>query len=718
MRTARRRPFLARVTLVVTSTVIASSFVAPAFATTNDDGTVTVSISAITDLHGHLENAPNLAYQVEQIRENNPDSLFLANGDSVGASAYISSVDQDNPTMDILNAMGVDASATGNHELDQGYDDLAGRINSRVDFPYLAANLIGADPESTPPYVVLETPSGVSVGVIGTETRELKSVVAAESIVGLDVTDPVEAVDRYAALLKDGDAANGEADVVVALVHDDLSVASQLGPDVDAAVSGHTHMDKQGTTASGAPVIEPGRFGDALATFTITVDPATGEVISREGTVSEVADIEASPEAPIDETVMGMYEQAKATADEKGTVLVGQIEGPVSVSDVESIEATAPNFLANAYYEWGAEYGLEPDFSIQNAGGTRSDVDTDANGEITVAESQTSQPFGNTMVKVDVTAAQVYELFEDQFKDDGFVDPLGLSDNVSYSYDPTAPLGERIRSITIDGLPVERDSDTTYRVVTSSYLAGSAAGLVDGTGLQDTGIIDAGAFNDYMEANSPVVVNQGQRGIGVVLPETITAGEEATIALSSLSMADGVERPTEIVLSDETGMAIGSATIDPTVNEEEPSETGTASVTFTLPADYAAGEHIVTAMSGDTVVSFPITVEAGAAAQEPTGGQPGEEPTGGEPSEEPTGEEPTGGQPSEEPSAEPGDSAGADRSPSERPSSTTPTRTAPSTRGAQVLAHTGVEAGAAGLVALALTAAGAVMLHRGRSARR
>ena len=218
----------------------ATGFVAlPAGAVTNDDGTVTIDIAAISDFHGHIENAPQLDNMIKDIEAANPgDTIFAANGDLVGGSAFVSAIDQDNPTMDILDAMGLQVSSVGNHEYDKGYDDLVNRIAQQVSWPYLVSNVTPVDPPLAP-YSVVTTESDVTVAFVGAVTEELPTLVSPGGIAGLTIDDPIAAVDAQAALLKDGDPSNGEADIVVALIHETAGISKNTGADVDAVVAGH-----------------------------------------------------------------------------------------------------------------------------------------------------------------------------------------------------------------------------------------------------------------------------------------------------------------------------------------------------------------------------------------------------------------------------------------------------------------------------------------------
>ena len=78
----------------------------------------------------------------------NPDTVFAMAGDIVGASTFESFIQNDKPTIDAMNEAGLEVSAAGNHEFDQGYDDLMDRIMSTptdaeggADWPYIAANV-------------------------------------------------------------------------------------------------------------------------------------------------------------------------------------------------------------------------------------------------------------------------------------------------------------------------------------------------------------------------------------------------------------------------------------------------------------------------------------------------------------------------------------------------------------------------------------------------
>lgn len=715
MRMFSLRSLLATASLVAAS-ALALSPIAPALAAVNDDGSKTITVATFTDLHGHLERVPNLAYQIEQIKAENPgDTIVASNGDSVGGSAYISSVQKDEPTIEALNAMGLQVSSAGNHEFDKGYkEDMAAgaRLNKESKFPYLAANLTGADPEAIPPYTIIDTESGVKVGFIGTAPISSPKDISVDSFTnqGLAVTDPVAAVDKYAAQLKDGDESNGEADVVIALVHDDADIAAKVGKNVDAAVGGHSHRKAELATASGAPVIQPANFGQLLGRFDITV-AADGKV-SVKASMSEVADIEQTPDAPTEAKAMDIYSKAAAYA-EKTNKTLAEIEGKALTARSSGAESTAVNMIADGFLAWGKDQKQGADLGYQNAGGTRADLDPNQDGKITVVESGTVQPFGNTLGTVEITGAQLIGLVESQFGVDDAGKPrvknAGFSRNLSYTYNPTAPEGSKVMDVRLDGTPI--DPKATYTVATTSYLLSSVFG--DGKNRIDSTDVDLDAFNAWLKKVSPYKVDQGQRGIGFTSSATsFKAGDKVEVSLSSLSMTADEDKPTEAVMYDEKGNEVGRGPVDNTLDGNE---TGKATFTITIPNYTESGTYVYTIKAGATTGYVALVFERDGVAPGTGNGSEGtpaddSEGAGGSAGEEEPGVGDSDGTPADGEGSDVPASAGDG---SEGVSGSTGARGT----GVSALPRTGAESlGVAG-VAFAAIAAGGVLVARRRVSR-
>ena len=115
------------------------------------EGTETISLMSFNDFHGALsENYAGtlFAHTVEDYRtefeaaNGEGSTLLTTAGDLIGASASVSNVQQDEPTIEIMNALGLAASAAGNHEFDKSLKDLQGRVLDLADYPVLAANFV------------------------------------------------------------------------------------------------------------------------------------------------------------------------------------------------------------------------------------------------------------------------------------------------------------------------------------------------------------------------------------------------------------------------------------------------------------------------------------------------------------------------------------------------------------------------------------------------
>jgi 5'-nucleotidase len=185
---------------------------------------------------------------------------------------------------------------------------------------------------------------------------------------------------------------------------------------------------------------------------------------------------------------------------------------------------------------------------------------------------------------------------------------LGLSDNVSYTYDEAQPLGSRITSVTVDGAPIDRAAE--YRIGTFSFLAQGGDNfrvLAEGTGTADSGLIDRDAWIAYLEANPGLTPEFDERAVGVpALPEEVVAGTELAFPVTGLNLTSlGAPQNTALDVQLD-GASIGSAAVS----------AGAAQVAVTLPAGTTAGAHTLTlvAAPSGTTVTLPVTV---AAAEEP-----------------------------------------------------------------------------------------------------
>lgn len=609
---------------------------------------VDIDVVSINDFHGRLEaanpaaGAAVLGGMVDAYEAANPNTLFVSAGDSIGASTFTSFIQNDQPTIDALNEIGLDASSFGNHEFDQGQEDVNDRVIPESDWPYLGANIYStATGEPAYQEYSLHEVDGVTVGFIGAVTEDMPSLVSPSGIEGLEFRDIPTEVNRVADALSDGDAANGEADVLILLVHegaatadiasatDDSSfgeIVNGVNANVDAIVSAHTHqlydhdIVVPGTTKV-RPVIQSAEYGENFGHLDLSVDPETGELLSIS---AEILPLFGA--YPPDPEVAAIVAAAAAVAKELGSVKVGEITADfnrakqtAAATENRGGESTLGNFVADVQLWATADSGSE--IALMNPGGLRADLKfasssaTDPAGNVTYAEAAGVQPFANTLVTMDLTGVQLKQVLEEQWQPAGASRPflkLGLSSSIEYTYDPLAPVGDHIDAIYVNGVLV--DPGATYRVTVNSFLASGGDNfftLAQGTNRADSGKVDLQSMVDYFEANPVATPDYTQRAVGVNLSapdaDGYSPGDPLTLILSSLLFSNGEPNAGTAVVS-AGGVELGSAPIDPAIVDTT-DEVGRATVGITIPQGTPAGTLVLTVSVPQTGTSIDVPIE-------------------------------------------------------------------------------------------------------------
>ena len=644
-------------------------------------GDTQVQILGINDFHGRIQangqeaGAAVLAEAVNSLRATQPNTVFAAAGDLIGASTFESFIAHDKPTIDALNASGLEVSAVGNHEFDQGYNDLVNRVMAPYNattnpyggatWKYLGANVKFKDsgnPALDPTWV--KEMNGVKVGFVGAVTEHLPELVSPGGIANIQVTDIASAVNKEADALK----SSGEADIVVMLVHEGApnsncesvtdptndfgKVVNGLDDNVDAVISGHTHLTYNcmvdvpswaNRQVKQRPVVSAGQYGYNLDQLNFSVSPA-GEVTGVDSKTVALTHTEPDPTPTnpnntkwvpsfsADGTVGTIVSEAVANADVLGKKPLGNIAGPFNrAKDVAGVEnrggeSTLGNLVAEAQ-RWATESSTtgSAQIAFMNPGGLRADmVGTNDAGYptmLTYKQAATVQPFANTLVNMNLTGAQIKQVLEQQWQPAGSSRPflrLGISEGFTYTYDPAGAAGGHIQQMWLNGEPI--DATATYSVTVNSFLATGGDNffeLGNGTAKKDTGQTDLQGMVDYMAAkaaSAALPVDNSQRSVGVHFPDgapaSYKAGDTVAFDLSSLSMSTGTAKDTSVTvkLGD---TALGSFPVDSTVTTgDKADEVGTARVSFTLPEGIPGGTAALT-ITGDvtgtsTQVSVPV----------------------------------------------------------------------------------------------------------------
>jgi 5'-nucleotidase len=556
----RRTAFVAAAALAALGVAAAPASAAPAAAATT--ATTSVRLIGLNDFHGNLQpptgssgrvvqsdgttvdagGAAYVATHVKALRAAAPGgaSVVLSGGDNIGASPLASALFHDEPTIEFLNAIGVDASAVGNHELDEGYSEL-GRIQlggchptdgcqfhdpyKGAKFPFLAANMTFERtglPAALP--FTVEIRNGVPIGIIGATLKGLPDIVSAAGIRGLKFGDEAAAINKTSKLLQalgiksqvvvihQGDStvgSNGPNDCNLAPQGPLSAINAGVSPNVDVIISGHSHTQYncQLPDPSGTPrtVIQSLSFGRLLGVVDLTIDKRTRDVVRSATTAQNV--IVTRTVTP-DAAVAGLVDEAVTKSAPIANRQVGTITADIVRAAAPSGESPLGNLIADSQLAATTSAGAQ--IALMNPGGVRADLTYasstvgEGDGVVTYGEAFTVQPFGNILQTLTYTGAQIDAVLEQQWLAGGPTRILQPSSTLHYTTTLANPIGDRVSGITINGVAV--DPAATYRVTVNNFLSGggdSFSVLTQGTDVAG-GPIDLDAFTAYLTANSPV----------------------------------------------------------------------------------------------------------------------------------------------------------------------------------------------------------------------
>lgn len=643
---------------------------------------VDVNIIATNDFHGRIvPSNPNppvsdrppysagaavIAGYVKAQRAANPNTAFVAAGDLIGASTFDSFINKDKPTIDALNEAGLDVSAAGNHEFDAGYDDLVNRVMKPYDatsnplggaeWQYIAANVKKKDgTDALAPSWTQTFGTGadaIKVGYVGAVTEHLGELVSPAGIADIEVKDVVTSVNAEADELK----ADG-ADLVVMLVHEGApstdcatmddnpasdfgSIVTGVNDNVDAVVSGHTHLSYDckfpvagwsGRAVTERPVVSAGQYGTFVNNLNYTFDPAATGASKVTGLTTSTTTLWQA--APADQATADIVAAAVADAEVKGAVPLGKIAGeflraqrpkasdPATPEENRGGESTLGNVVAEAQRQATAtpEFG-SAQIAFMNPGGLRSDMKGTGAAfpkDLTYRQAANVQPFANTLNNMKLTGEQIGRLLEQQWQPTGSSRPflrLGVSKGFTYTYDPAT---KKITGMWLNGKAIE--ADTSYSVTANSFLAsgGDNFGVFkEGTGSRDTGQVDLVGMVDFMKAyeTTPLAVDSSQRAVGVALPDgapaAYKAGDTVALDVSSLAMTGAGDVQDDAVDVYLGRTKIGSAPVDNTVAVgATDDEAGKATISVTIPRYVGTPALTLRGATTGTEVQVPVTLK-------------------------------------------------------------------------------------------------------------
>jgi 2',3'-cyclic-nucleotide 2'-phosphodiesterase (5'-nucleotidase family) len=489
-----------RVVPEVPATAVRALFGVPARPTpTGPRDTVLLRILAISDLHGHLERAAPLKAAMDSLgRACACPTLRLDAGDELQGT-LLSNANAGRAAVEVLNRLGLDAAAVGNHDLDWSVDTLRRRM-AEARYPWLAANIVdsasGARPGWVVPWRVLEA-GGLRVGVVGYITSETKSIVRSDRVAGLRFVDGALALHEPLRQLEAERPdltillAHAGAECDGAVCHGEIiRLAESLDPGrVDLIVGGHTHRLVE-TRAGGVPIVEAGSNGEAIAVADLVRTPAGGRELR---TRLEKIPADAGPGDAGVAALVGRYQER---VDSLASRVVARLKFPLSRSDPR-----LGRLIAEANRN-----AVRADVGLVNAGGIRADLPS---GPVTYGALFEVEPFQNALVTVTLTGAELRALLEQAVQGAGR--PSLEIAGALVRYDPNRPAGRRIQAIRLQG-GRKLSSRDRYRVALPDYLArgGDGFALLAEHPADPSGVLDVDALRDFLRRlPQPVEVAAG-----------------------------------------------------------------------------------------------------------------------------------------------------------------------------------------------------------------
>lgn len=383
----------------------------------------------------------------------------------------------------------------GNHEFDEGKDELFRLLNGGhhvsgpflenpyrgARYPTISANVVDANTGKPilPPFVIKQV-KGIRMAFIGAVLKETPTIVTPSGVAGLKFLDEADSINRYVRRLR---VTEGIRTFVV-LIHQGgrqttyegptqpgglingpniVDIVTRLDDDVDVVISGHAHSFTNALlkNQNGTEILVTQAFSSSTAygDIDLMIDKHTRDVVAKSAAiVTTFAD--AGPGLTPDPLVADLVAQAQAKVAPLVNRVIGEAATDLLRVENPAGESSLGNLIADAQ-----RVALGTDFAFMNPGGIRADLSA---GPVTYGELFTIQPFGNSLVRMDLTGQQIYDLLNQQWANQPFpriLKPSGLT----YTWDNTRPIGDRIVDVRRNGTPIDRQA--TFSVTVNSFMA-------------------------------------------------------------------------------------------------------------------------------------------------------------------------------------------------------------------------------------------------------
>jgi len=469
-----------------------------------DDGlTYTDPYTGVKDVAGGIAT---LATYLHKAKATDPhDTITVEAGDMVGASPPASGLLRDKPTLDALNAMGIDVGTLGNHEFDRGVTEMLRQINggqstvdpsitfNKMNFPVVDANVI-SDATGKPllqPYTI-KIIGGVPVAFIGATTITTPTIVTTGGTTGVHFIDEATAINgvvtqlehagvhAFVAVVHEG---GGQSNFPVGTINGRINdIAQHLDPAVSVLISGHSHtvMD---TRVGNTLVVQASSFTRAYGDIHLLMDRQSRTIAATWASVQPVW--ENTPPLSTDPSAPAVKSNAKVQAIVDAAVTatnpVTQQVINTAAADVPSQrdggatpagESPAGDLIADAQRAY-----VHADLAFVNTGSVRAGLQA---GQVTYGDLFTMQPFQDDVVDTfSMTGAQVWSLLQQQLAagTGGIMQVSGLHFTYTGSQGSGTITGAWLGAAGDNSTPILNDASRSYTGTANSFMIGGGDGF-------------------------------------------------------------------------------------------------------------------------------------------------------------------------------------------------------------------------------------------------
>ncbi|WP_226673290.1 bifunctional metallophosphatase/5'-nucleotidase [Rossellomorea aquimaris] len=454
------------------------------------DGFLHLSILHTNDVHAHLENIPYLHTAIKEIREKDGELLLLDAGDVFSGTLYFNQY-LGQADAEFMNKIGYNAMTLGNHEFDKGSKVLAAFIEA-LSFPVVSSNVEAWDDRYLAPLMrkgipdraeggsiypaIMQSVKGVKVGIIGLTTEDTAFLSKpGDTIVFRNAEE--KAMEEVAHLKGKG------VNHIIVLSHLGLSRDKRLAQKVkgiDIIIGGHSHSKLTtplvyNLQTEPTLIVQANEYGMSLGEVQAVFSDA-GVLTSWNGRLIDVLakDEEGKGVYRPDPWALKRLSQLKKPIEDlKGTV-IGFTNVPLNGDRhaVRTTETNLGNLITDAMLEEANQFA-PTQVAFQNGGGIRRSIDA---GEITLDEILEVLPFGNSLVTLNLSGEEILQALEHSVakvdEESGqFLQVSGLS----FHFDPTRAVGERVSNVKVQGERLDRAK--SYRVAVNAFLADGGDGF-------------------------------------------------------------------------------------------------------------------------------------------------------------------------------------------------------------------------------------------------